>query len=304
MSVKKFDESVLDYFKAPEVFQQLSLVRSGEIKLHWANWDILLSKLKVDNRRGQQFTACLIEQQLEEYNNIPVWVINKQGSVETSLRELYLYFLDPRIKELWFELNEETLLSFKSPTGPFVRLQSMRWFDLEVYRMFIYKDLFTNPCLNHRSFRLTVDIPLIFTFTDSIQNDLEGRIIQISKTGMLLKILGNDIQKLYCTDEIVYSANLKPFEKAIEADRRSFNRIFSPDVFKNKDLMTYFRLKKNILNMRNNESNQIFTNGMEHYLFLHFDDLFEKDKESVKSPIIEVVDTFESYATAHLNKVS
>lgn len=304
MSTKVLDDKVIQYFKKPRVFDELNLVKSGEIKLHWANWDKLLQKIKAKSMDGHQLTAQEIEQKLEEYENIPVWIINKQGSIETSLRELYDYFLDPRMKELWFELNEETLLSFKSGSGPFIRLQSMRWFDFEVYKTFIFKDLLSKNTVPHRAFRVSVDIPLTCSFKDSIQKDVEAKIVQVSKLGFLIKIEGSDIQKFECSEEITYKANFTPFKTARSKGIEAFNEVFKKGIFSKSQKKTEFRLKKNILCVRNNKSNLIFSNGDEYYLFLHFDDIHEMDKKKIKSPLSKVVESLEDYATEHLVKAA
>jgi len=300
MSTKELDDKVIQYFQKPRVFDELNLVKSGEIKLHWANWDKLLEKIKAKALAGHQYTSKEIEQRLEEYENVPVWIINKQGSIETSLRELYDYFLDPRMKELWFELNEETLLSFKSGSGPFIRLQSMRWFDFDIYKTFVFKSLLEKNTIQHRAFRVSVDIPLVCSFKDSIQKDIEANIVQVSKHGLLIKVCGSDIQRLECSDEIIYSANFAPFKNAKNKEVDHFDEVFKKDIFKKNKKRTSFKLKKNILAMRNNKSNLIFSNGDEYYLFLHFDDVQEGDKKKVKTPLANVVESLENYATEHL----
>jgi hypothetical protein len=297
-ATKMIDDKVIKYFRQPSLFSELNLVKSGEIKLHWANWDKLLCKMKKEAMAGDHFTAQEIEQKLEEYETIPIWIINKQGSVESNLRELYTYFLDPRMKELWFELNDETLLSFKSGSGPFIRLQSMRWFDFEVYKTFVFKNLLEKNSLPHRAFRVSVDIPLTCTFKDSIQKDIQANIVQVSKVGLLIKVCGNDIQRFECSDEITYTANLAPFKSAKNKDIELYDEVFKKDIFKkSKSKGTSFKLKKNILNVRNNKGNMIFSNGSEYYLFLHFDDLQECDKKKVKAPLSKVVMMLEEYAT-------
>ncbi len=302
---RNLNDNVLTYFKRPRVFDELNLVTSGEIKLHWANWDLLLEKMKEESLSSENsYTACEIAQKIEEYDKVPVWIINKQGNIETSLKELYTYFLDPRLRELWFEINEDTLLSFKSGSGPFIRLQSMRWFDFDVYKTFIFQNLLEKENSVMRSFRLSVDIPLTCSFLDSIQSDVSANIVQLSQQGLLLKIEGSDIQKFDCSQEVIFSANLSPFKSAKNKEFALLDEIFTKNIFNKKVKGTSFRLKKNILSIRNNKNNMVYSNGNEYYLFVHFDDLNESDKKKVQAPLLSVVKKFEDFAIEHLEEVA
>lgn len=296
-----------NYFKNPATFDELNLVESGEVKLHWANWDTLLMNIRERIQQGD-FVKSMeeVDRILESHKTTPVWIFNKKGQVKSNLYELYCYFLDPRLKELWFELNEDTLISFKGPQGPCIRLQSMRWFETEVYKTFVFMKLLTADGISKRSFRLSVDIPLQCEFEDSILEDIEMNIVQLSKNGMLIKVSSlGDLQKLKESDHVKFTANFSHFKRAKGADIEKLNEIFKTNVFKKKSKnLTEFTINDNILNLRSNRLNTFFANGGEYHLFINFKDINDTHRKGFRENIKAVVGNFEDFASQFLKQAA
>jgi hypothetical protein len=296
--------SLDEYLKNPSTFDDVKLVSSGVISFHWSNWDKLLQKINKRIEKGDyiknldELSFCL-----EEYRNVPVWFKNIQGSVKSNLYDLYSYFLDPRLKELWFELNEETLVSFNCASGPFVRLQSMRWFDQDVYRQFIYGKLLRNLGLSKRGFRINVDIPLEFEFKGTVQENIPASITQISKDGILIKVSGRaDFQILERMDQVGIKANLNSFKKVTSKKKVDLNEIFGPRAFNfstSKGKFTTFGIRTNILDLGSNRSNSFYSNGTEYFLFLRFEDLYEigESKKTTLASMRKTVQILEEQAS-------
>ena len=302
----KLDTKLLDYLGNPDIFGELKLVSSGSIRFHWANWDQLLDHLHDKILKGGEIQSYNeVKLQLEEFKKDPVWIFNKTGNIQSNVYELYNYYLDPRMRELWFELNEETLISFKSTSGPFIRLQSMRWFDSEVYKVFIFDRLLENKSTAQRGFRINVDIPLECNFEDTVIEPLQAHIIQLSKEGILVKFPNKaELVKLEGHHDIIFTANLNPFKTARDKEVEDMATIFTEKIFSRKSRgRTKFRLKDNILSLGNNKLNLDYSNGNEAYLYFSYDDLIDLDKKKIKDSLIDVVTSFEEYAQEHLKSL-
>jgi hypothetical protein len=296
-------ETIKDYLNDPEIFEELNLVKSGAIKLHWSNWDRLLNKLKDRVVQGDVITSKSdIDKKFEIFQRTPVWLFNKSGRVESNLYELYHFYLDPRMKELWFELNEETLISLKGEAGPFLRLQSMRWFDCEVYKYFVYNKLLNDQNMKVRSFRLSVDIPIECSFNNTIIQSIYANIIQISKGGVLMKFNNiSDLNKFKRQHDVVFRANFAPFLKAKKKRFKDIDSIFTKGAFKDDKDLTSFRLRANILELGTNKVNVNFSSGDDFYVYFGFDDLLESDKNEIKNSIVSFVDFMETNVAEHLD---
>ena len=303
----ELDKELLNYLGDPEIFGELKLVSSGSIRFHWANWDQLLDHLQDRVIRGGEIQSYEnVKDRLENYKKTPVWIFNKSGNIQSNIYELYNYYLDPRLRELWFEINEETLVSFKGTSGPFIRLQSMRWFDSEIYKVFIFDRLLENKGIPQRGFRINVKIPLECSFEETVLEPLNAEIVQLSKEGVLVRFpQKTELVKLENHDDIIFTANLNPFKRAKDKSIEDMGAIFTEKAFAQKSkAKTRFRLKSNILELGSNQYNLTFSNGNDAFLFFSYNDLIDIDKKKIKDSMIEVVQLFENYASEHLKKVA
>ncbi|EQC45626.1 hypothetical protein [Bacteriovorax sp. Seq25_V] len=307
MAKANYNSEFLTYFKNPKTYEELDLVESGALKLHWANWNKLVNHLHSSIDRGEDITPVNeVNLMLDQYKEVELWIINKQGSIRSNLYELYTYYLDPRLRELWFELNEETLISFKSSSGPFIRLQSMRWFNFDIYKLFVYQKLLSKSGVIPRSFRLSVKIPMRCEFIDSVLDAIDTTIVQVSKAGMLMKVHSKaDLQSLKLCNNVRFFGNLEPFIRSMGKKIEATNDIFNGDVFEGHNKMNQsFKLKSNILSIGNNSQNIFYSNGQEFFLFFSYDDLADLDKSALKGPMIEAVEKYEEFSLKQLVKVA
>lgn len=307
MARANFKQDYLNYFSNPKTYEELNLVDSGALKLHWSNWNKLLGSIQLKIEQGQiSESTNEINQLLEQYKAVEIWIINKQGNIKSNLYELYSYYLDPRLRELWFELNEDTLLSFKAATGPYIRLQSMRWFNFDIYKLFVYQKLLSKSGIIPRQFRMSVHMPIRAEFSESVLNPIEATIVQVSKNGMLIKVDSrSDLQSLKLCDNARFFANLNPFLLSQGKRIEESNEIFDEDSFKGHNKLNQsFKLKDNILNLGNNFQNIFYSNGSEFYLFVSLQDLCDDDKRLFQSPIEDAINRYEEFALSHLKKIA
>lgn len=301
------DLDFINYFKDPGLFEELNLVESGVLKLHWSNWNHLLFDIQKKIKNGGELsTNTEISQILDQYKNIEVFIKNKNGSLKSNLFDLYSYYLDPRLRELWFDLNEETLLSFKCESGPFIRLQSMRWFNFEIYKFFVFQRLLSNTGATARSFRMSVHLPVKCEFPDSVLDPITTNIVQITARGFLMKVNSKaDLHALKLGEKVKYFANLDPFILSQGKRIIQTNDIFNENVFKSyNQLNQSFTLVGNILELGNNSQNLNYSNGSEFYLFISYDDLDGVNKSLIKDCVSDTVSKYELHALSMLRKAA
>lgn len=301
------DAEFLNYFKNPGLFDELNLVESGVLKLHWSNWNQLLFNIQRKIEDGQELTTHTeVTQILDQYKDIDVFIKNKNGSLKTNLFELYSYYLDPRLRELWFDLNEETLLSFKCEAGPYIRLQSMRWFNFEIYKFFVFQKLLCNAGPVARSFRMSVHLPVKCEFPDSVLDPITANIVQISARGFLMKVESKaDLHALKLGHNVKFYTNLDPFILSRGKKISESSEIFNENVFKNYNQLNYsFKLVDQILELRNNTQNLNYSNGSEYYLFISYDDIEASNRDLIKESVTDAVSKYEAHALSMLKKVA
>jgi hypothetical protein len=178
----------------------------------------------------------------------------------------------------WFNRSDEILVSVVNEAGPYVSLSSMRWYDKDIYTAFVYKKLLTQKVMM-RNFRLGLSLPVLCYFNQVPFDSTMGFIHQISKEGVLFKIMGlNNFNRFISSRTIKFEVDLSPFQGIESMDvnkilnhfsRTDFNDFSSPDkniyVLNSNRLMEYY---DNSLNCRSN-------NGREFYIFASYDDFKE-----------------------------
>lgn len=199
-----------EYIADPKLFESIQLFEDGPFSLHWSNWSELIKAMKERHINGDSsMSVDEVKQELEAFKEIPVWLVNKKGEMETTLFDLYNFYIDPRLKHLWFDVNKQTLISLKHKAGPFMHLHSMRWVDYDIYKLFVYDRLLTNLSLSHRDFRMNTNLKAKFSFWNSILKPVDGQIVQLSRRGILVSIEGHkNFLSLSQADQISLSAEV------------------------------------------------------------------------------------------------
>lgn len=288
--MSKINKNLINYLKNPDLYESFHLGESGKLTFHWANSSNFLENVRNDSeiKRKIKDKIVKIKRTLE---NEPAWLISKQNQIESNIYEIYKYFLDPRLRELWFEVNDDITLSLRTVQGPYTRLQSMRWFDYEIYRAFVYEKLIRCTKMNFRNFRLGCSLNLEIIPTGVPTPAINVTISQIMEDGILLSIDSKaTMQKICALKNARYKIDFSNLKKEVSYD--SF-----------KKGSESFCLNDDIFNLGKNRENSTYSNGKEYFLYISFKDIDDSCKENVKAPFIELIDLYKSYVDLHIAKV-
>lgn len=155
---------------------------------HWANWKETCDFERWLIEKGIR-NSKEIQDHFEDIKNVPLWVKNGHHFKESNLFGLYNSMADSRVREILLSRKEETLISLSNESGPYMSLKSMRWFDKNLYKAFIF-DKILHGKFPLRSFRLIVDIPVACSFGRDLIDTTMIKITQINEEGLLFQILG------------------------------------------------------------------------------------------------------------------
>ena len=282
----------LDYLKNRPLEQNLILTSNQNLKFHWSDWSESCLFLKeAKNKHFQHSRMQSFELLLEGYKKNPVWLRDKEKELKTNVYDLYLSMLDQRIRTLWTENYKDTLISLVTDAGPYVSLTSMRWFDKNIYTLFVYRKILSDS-LPLRNFRIGVDVPAQCNFNGSNLNQTPMNIVQISKSGMLFKIDGpSSISKIQNSREVELSFDLAPFYETYDKKYDGIVRRFSKYDFQNPSkakLEKFDFYEKDIMKINNNQYNFQLSDGKSFYLFLTYDQLGESE---IKHNVKEIMDS-------------
>lgn len=176
------------YLREHSLSDSLSLGKNNLIKFHWAN-DKLASgyvrSLQEDNK-GDEKRLDDLRAELDYLKDIPIWLMSKRGQIKSDLHNLYMCYLDPRLKSQWFDM-EEILVSLQHEAGPFSSIKAMRWIDKSVYAKFIYLKLLESWA-PQRSFRLGLDIPIHIRAGGSPFQSISATIHQVTRFGIVIHV--------------------------------------------------------------------------------------------------------------------
>ncbi len=189
MLKKETQKLIQDYLKSHSLSQPLEIGKNNILSFHWANDKLSTGYVKnLYESEGQKEAKRReeLERELYSLKETPIWLMSRHGQLKSDLYNLYLCYLDPRLRTQWFEL-EEILVSMNHEAGPFQSLKSMRWLDKDIYARFIYHKMITS-WVPQRSFRLSLDIPLEIRAGGSPFGVLNGKIHQISTHGLVLHL--------------------------------------------------------------------------------------------------------------------
>lgn len=176
------------YLHENALADSMPLGKNGILRFHWANDRVASSYIRnlheesmVENKRMEELRG-----ELNQLKDVPIWLMSKRGQMKSDLHNLYMCYLDPRLKTQWFEL-EEILVSLSHEAGPFSSIKAMRWFDKDIYAKFIYLKLLES-WVPQRSFRLSLDIPIFIRAGGSPFQSVDATIHQISEHGLVIHV--------------------------------------------------------------------------------------------------------------------
>lgn len=283
------NKKLLDYLKSPGLLEEVSLCHSNVVKFHWSNWEDF-----IDHIRPKKRTLSILEE-IGDYKRTlekePVWLISKRNQLESNTFEIYKYFLDPRLRELWFEMNDDITLSLRTPQGPYIRLQSLRWFNYETYRVFIFEKLLQNNWTKKRSLRLSTKFPLKINFTGEVTKEIDAEVVQLMHDGALIKVgKKSDMLKISGAKSTRLSLNLANLKSVI-----SYNSY--------QDSIESFELTKSLYELSTNKRNVGFSNGSEYYLHFSFKEIAEVDRKRIQNIFQEIYDRYEQVLIDHLDQL-
>jgi hypothetical protein len=282
----KHDE-LLTYLKEKPLMENFSVLSSEAISFHWANWAESCRFQKdylFDNARSCE-RYFDFNQELEEFKKVPVWMKNREKTILSSLYDLYQCYSDSRIRTMWFERENEILISLCQESGPYVSLSSMRWMDKAIYSKFVHKKILTQP-MPMRGFRLSSQIPMIATFESFPLKEAIFTIHQISEHGLLIQIKGRHLINLIEQSEHTYlTVNLKPFLDVSNAPvNDALKRLEKQDFYAlnpELDRLTVLTMKPEVLDKYGNRDSFRLAANDEFYLFAKYRDLVN-DSNSIR----------------------
>lgn len=199
-------KKVHEYLHQHSLADALSLGENNILSFHWANDELASNYVRGlyrDESERESLRKAELEKELLSLKETPVWLMSRQGQMKSDLYNLYLCYLDPRLRNQWFELDE-ILVSTNHEAGPFQSLKAMRWLDKEIYARFIYLKMI-NAWVPQRKFRLSLDIPLEVRPGGSPFQSMKGKIHQISRAGLVLHLSTSGLAREWQDyDEIVF----------------------------------------------------------------------------------------------------
>ena len=125
--------------------------------------------------------------ELETLKEIIVWVKSSEKTLKTTMFDLYEFYLDSRVRLYWFSENSKVMFSIGNEIGPYNPLNSKKWFNIDIYRAFLYRKILTK-FMPYRSFRLGMEIEVDCYFNKMKSEHTTMTIHQVSEFGVILKV--------------------------------------------------------------------------------------------------------------------
>jgi len=272
-------EELLRYLKDSSLLTNMPLVSSEALSFHWANWSESCQFQKnylFDNAKSCERYFDL-NQAVDSYKQVPVWMKNRQKTIQSNLFDLYQCYSDSRIRSTWFDREEEILVSTTQESGPYITLSSMRWMDKSIYSQFVYRKILTQH-MPLRGFRLSSKIPVQVSFDASPLKTATFNIHQISEHGLLFYIRGHHFFNLMeQSEKLSFNINLRPFLEVSHAGvQETLHRLEQQDFYlvnPENDKLTTISIHSNVLDKYDNKKNFRLSANDEFYLFVKFKDM-------------------------------
>ena len=275
----------------------LSLEKNNLLYFHWANWEKTCLKQRENLESGViQKSLKNLERQLEILKNEPVWIVSRRKILKINLYELYQCYLDSRVRMQWFQRKEEFLFSSEKSSGPFTTLSSMKWFDKDIYKLFIFRKILIDQ-LPLRKFRLNTSIYMNWRVNGSPLELCQVLAHQISYDGIVFKISNrSDLNKIFRCDYVEIDFITSVFKKNKKTEITLKN--LKTNLDKNELQLIY--LPKNKLSKTLKSWRGCFQKMNNFYVFLKYDDMFEEG-DKIKKKIFSFLSCFEISFEERLN---
>lgn len=272
-------EELLRYLKDSSLLSNMPLISSEALSFHWANWSESCQFQKeylFDNAKSCERYFDL-NQSVDSFKEIPIWMKNRQKTIQSNLFDLYQCYSDSRIRSTWFDREEEILVSTTQESGPYITLSSMRWMDKSIYSQFVYRKLLTQH-MPFRGFRLSSKIPVQVSFDSSPLRISNFIIHQISEHGLLFYIKGHHhFNLMEQSEKISFQINLRPFLEVSNAGvHETLQRLEKQDFYlmnPDTDKLTTISINSDILEKYDNKKNFRLSAHDEFYLFVKYRDM-------------------------------
>lgn len=185
-------KAIREYLSSAPLESVLNLDPGAKLYFHWANWSHTC-QLQREIHAGNPARLDALEKALSSLKRIEVYLKSYRGTIVTSLHELYESYLDPRLRVSLFGINgqhnneREILFSEVGEAGPFTRLAGMKWFDKNIYGLFVFRKILLG-FVPQRQFRLGTNVDSTWWLHSSPLDAIKATVHQLSQKGILFKV--------------------------------------------------------------------------------------------------------------------
>ncbi len=195
------EQEFWDYLFSDSLQSDFSIDPMGILRFHWASWDQTCKWQKEHIKTHYQDKLNNLEEKLESFKNIPAWVSHTHQTVKISLYDLYMGYSDKRMRDHFFNNKMQYLVSFETEAGPFVSIPSLKWFDKEIFALFIFHRILTEE-IPLRRFRLFCEIPMEYCVGLSATQNSLIHLVQFDENGLLMRIYGRNMMSKILEQDI------------------------------------------------------------------------------------------------------
>ena len=285
--------SLIDYLCSDALMEKHYLTENKNIEFHWSFWDkgCDFQIDQITNEKEKQIKIESLNLYFDELKLKTVYIRKEITTLKISLYDFYMLYTDNSRVDEWDKLKQASQVSMVGEAGPYVAIDSMRWFEKEVYSAFVFNKLILGE-MPKRRFRLGVNIPVDCEFNGSPLNKNQIEIYQLSVNGCLFKVNGGHIyNKFMSAKKLEMKFNFQPFIKVLGLSAVETINYFSNIDFNitNENDLSSFSFPLEYLDSYGNLENAKNGNGKEFFFFLRYDDL-----KAINSNV-DVSDIFKSF---------
>jgi len=288
-----------EYLKEAPLRSNYYLNDQKTLSFHWANWkETCLFQKENLFKEGTQIKKLEgLYNELETLKEIIVWIKSPEKTLKTTMFDLYEFYLDSRVRLYWFSESSKVMFSIDNEIGPYNPLNTKKWFNIDIYRAFLYRKILTK-FMPYRSFRLGMNLSFDCYF-DSMKNDHSTMCIhQISEFGIILKIKDKkDLNRFKNGHQLQIDLELEQFNSSKNMDYQKTLEYLSTNNKKvdNPRDKSVFMLDTKLINFYSNDVNLSDGHSHDLFIFARYEDF--KNQHSILSlkdvfiPLIKKVET-------------
>jgi hypothetical protein len=256
--------TIKNYLSLIHPTEKFYLSESKNLSLHWADWN--LSRDFVMKKR-KEFITVEIDQKLLMLKNTRVYLRSQNKESDTSMYELYRFFLDTKVRYVWFEKTNDLYFSFKQ-SGPYQSFKAMRWLDEELLSIVAQEKLLVSR-IPERKFRLRSGLWATCKCDDIPEKTKPVAIEQITPEGLLIKVpVGQFLDKIFSSSVMKLRLDTEALSRATEYPEHELEH-FKFRYSTNDDPGTFFVNLEKLKNINDDALVRMARNGG-HYLFVPF----------------------------------